>query len=377
MESTILSSRENSNNSLISIVNPVLSKITIRKLIILPEPSKARPTTRRPRHRLVITLNQFWYRLPMDLQLSKYLISKEGQIRNVNGKILNFKPKQNGYVRVQLFNDNGDRGYYYMHRLVTLTFLPNPEKKPITDHINGIRNDNRVENLRWVNLEESVANQVRPINYGGSKRVKRMTVDWKLIDIFPSAKKAAEKVGSSVNTIQKACRSGSKTQGYRWAYHVDMIPGEEWRFLTINGVMIGASSEGRIHRSNGGVTYGSKTGAGYRSVNVNKKDYLVHRLVCMTFHSNPDSIPTVNHKDENKENNRAGNLEWATHKKQMEHSRARKVRQLTMTGEVIAEFVSLMEASRQIGIQPGGISMACRGIQKSAGGFRWEYINNY
>lgn len=51
----------------------------------------------------------------------------------------------------------------------------------------------------------------------------------------------------------------------------------------------------------------------YLGVRLEGKSFRVHRLVAQVFIPNPDNLPEVNHKDENKHNNRVDNLEWCTH----------------------------------------------------------------
>ena len=57
-----------------------------------------------------------------------------------------------------------------------------------------------------------------------------------------------------------------------------------------------------------------KNNSGYIIVNIIGKTYLVHRLVAEAFIPNPNNYPQINHKDENKQNNRIDNLEWCTNK---------------------------------------------------------------
>lgn len=100
-----------------------------------------------------------------------YQVSNLGRVRSIrNGKEKILKPFDNhGYLRVQLYKD-GVRKKETVHRLVAKTFIPNPENKPYVDHINTIREDNKVENLRWVTHEENINNPLTNI-----KRKKSLT----------------------------------------------------------------------------------------------------------------------------------------------------------------------------------------------------------
>ena len=95
---------------------------------------------------------------------SNYFINKNGKIKNIkSGKILNGCKNSDGYIRVNL-SKNRKGKTYSIHRLVAIAFIENPENKPMIDHINTIRNDNRLENLRWVTRSENMQNTIVYIN---------------------------------------------------------------------------------------------------------------------------------------------------------------------------------------------------------------------
>lgn len=84
----------------------------------------------------------------------KYAATKDGRIwSHKRNKFLSPAKMPTGYLRVA--TREGDTKNYLVHRLIALTYIPNPKNKPEVHHLNAIRHDNSVENLQWATREEN------------------------------------------------------------------------------------------------------------------------------------------------------------------------------------------------------------------------------
>lgn len=159
--------------------------------------------------------NEIWKDIPG--YEGRYQASSMGRIRGPRGTLNKPFIARDGYLVATLYNDR-KKIRTGAHRLVALAFIPNPENKPQINHKNGIRTDNRPENLEWVTCSENNLHRRRVLQ-GGGGRPKRPV---KCLDtgvVYSSITEAAKVTGAELGKILGCCQGKRKqTHGLRWVY---------------------------------------------------------------------------------------------------------------------------------------------------------------
>ena len=140
-----------------------------------------------------------------------YEVSDQGEVRNAKTKkLLSLKKKIRGYVYVHLHQD-GKSKVVTVHRLIASAFIPNPNNLETVNHINYIKDDNRVENLEWMSYSENSGNKnpdkiVR-------KQIEQLDLNGNILAEFDSISQAAKELQINRGNINQVCLGKLKTAG--------------------------------------------------------------------------------------------------------------------------------------------------------------------
>lgn len=153
---------------------------------------------------------------------TRYSINEDGIVKNNStGKIKNsFKNRKTGYLCVDLWENNKSTKHA-IHRLIAEAFIPNPENKPTVDHIDGNRENNAIDNLRWATYSE----QNSRFNTHGvrSEKIKVVNQEDSSEKIFESITDAANYFKVNISSISQMLKKGTfgkrgRTRYYKFEY---------------------------------------------------------------------------------------------------------------------------------------------------------------
>lgn len=143
--------------------------------------------------------------------IDHYVLMKPGLFRIQKGRMIKLHKSRKGYIMCSI-KKNGKNFHTSIHRLIAICFIPNIHNKDQVNHINGIKDDNRIGNLEWCTNRENIihaySNDLIKVNKGEKHHNSKIT-DMDELTIFYKRKNGASykslslEYGLSIQAIQK------------------------------------------------------------------------------------------------------------------------------------------------------------------------------
>lgn len=279
------------------------------------------------------------------------LHKSDGKLEPRKGRIVKLQLTKKGYLQYLFSNGTSEsRKLMRIHRVVAMAFIPNPFNKPNIDHINTIRTDNRIENLRWCTQSE---NNLNPIT---RKRIGEARKGW-----CPS-EETRRKIGNAFRGKHLPEERKQKLALRGWEivmfdlqgmfvkeYRASSIASKE---LSICHSHITASCSG-TRKSAGGYQWRWKkdwNGGNIPPISPPKK---VHRIMTEKWYKASMQGLEIAHKQASK-----------------------PILVYRKDGVFVCECKSLSDAARMFNTNSGSVCRVCKGLSKHSKGFIFKYKND-
>jgi ribosomal protein L22 len=333
------------------------------------------------------TMEEIWKTIVYKGTTTTYKISNRGAVVNKFGKLMTQHQNANGYLACSLYI-NGKQANPYVHRLVMIAFVENPDNLDIVNHINGDKTNNYLENLEWTNQSENAkhsyainknqkGNHREIIQYDGpdKKTVK---------EIFASVNEAAKKLNKSRQTISTILNKPTATDDIYLEYAEDkktILDKDDFEHIKeYEDYLIHRDS--RIYSTKMNQFMKVQVNNGYHTVLFGEKRILVHQLVARQFLPRIEGKTQVNHINGDKLYNHVNNLAWVDNSENQLHAvetglkSTTAVKQYLLDGTFVREYASITEVKKLFGLTNCSVSQCCRKVIAQTYGYIWRYASD-
>ncbi len=262
---------------------------------------------------------------PID-DLSNYRITEDGRIYSMKNKRFMLKHIINGYETININSKT-----YSIHRLMAMTFIDTDDYTLNVDHIDDNPLNNHKDNLQWVTQKVNINKNKKETSH--ARTVIQKDLNGNIIAEFNSVTEAGEAIGLTRYAVSKACLKVNQTCG---GFIFDFK--DDTHMHNIVNISNGKKIEGYNNYIvfKDGTIYNTmrkaylkpiinKSGYAYITLckNKSKQNMYVQRIVALAYceNTNPEIKTQVNHKNKNRSDNRADNLEWVSQSENQLHAK--------------------------------------------------------